>query len=149
MIILFNCSVGMFAQEADVQVKNKSKDEQEVIKLERLWLNAYEQRDAAAMERIIADNMTITYPNGAIQRKPQIIAFLKTNKNSSNPAPKFTTFEVEIRSFGKTIILNGRLITERNRNGQIIRERSRYTDVYHKIKGHWQVVASHLSNDVE
>lgn len=149
IVFLLSCYVEILAQDVKNQLKKISKDEQEVIKLERLWLNAYEQRDALAMERIVADEMTITYPNGVVQRKPQIMSYLTAQKNNSNPAPKFTTFDVESRRFGNIVILNGRLITERNRNGQIVRERSRYTDVYLKKNGRWQVIASHLSDEID
>ena len=51
-----------------------AKAEEEVKKLEREWLDAYEKNDAEAMDRIVAEDFTITFPNGSVQTKPQLMA---------------------------------------------------------------------------
>jgi len=137
------------AQQASSAKKDLSESETAVIKLQRQWLDAYENRDAAAMERIVADDFTITYPSGDVERKPQIIAFLTRQRDPAKPGPKFTTADVESRVYGDIVILIGRVTMESVRGGQTTRETSRYTDVYRKQKGRWQVIASHLSNDTE
>ncbi len=124
-----------------------SKVEQEVIKLEREWLDAYEKRDAAAMARIVADDFTIIYPNGSVRRKAEVVENLK--RGASNPAPNYHTENVESRVYSDTVILVGIVISEWTRDGQKMRDRSRYTDVYVRRNGRWQVVASHLSNAEE
>ena len=121
--------------------------EQEVRKLERAWLDAYEQSDAKAMEAIVADDFTITFPDGSMQTKPQIMEMIKRPRGPSAPAPKFYTEEVRARVYGDTVILLGRVVTEYVRGGKTVKEASRYTDTYVKRGGRWQVVASHLSND--
>ena len=120
---------------------------QSVQKLERAWLDAYEQHDEKAMDAIVADDFTITFPNGSMQTKAQIMASLKTPRPSGRPTMKFHTEEVQARAYGDTVILSGRVVTEYQRDGQTTsKEEQRYTDTYVKIKGRWQVVASHLSN---
>lgn len=126
----------------------KDSPEQAVRKLEREWLDAYEQRDAAAMERIVADDFTITFPRGEVQTKAQILAALKELKARrvpNAPAPKFYTEDVQARVYGDTVILIGRVITRWQSQGNEMRDQSRYTDTYVKRNGRWQVVASHLS----
>jgi len=118
--------------------------EQEVRKLERAWLDAYEKNDAEAMNKIVADDFTITFPNGSIQTKPQILTSLKRTRNS--PPPNFYTEDVQARIYGDTVILIGRVISEWQQNNQTMKEPNRYTDTYVKRNGQWQVVASHLSN---
>ncbi len=118
--------------------------EQEVRKLERAWLDAYEKHDAEAMNKIVADDFTITFPDGSIETKPQILNSLKPSRN--RPPPKFHTEEVQARVYGDTVILIGRVVTEWQQNGQPMKEQNRYTDTYVKQSGRWQVVASHLSN---
>lgn len=122
--------------------------EQEVRKLEREWLDAYEQFDAKAMEAIVADDFTITFPDGSIQTKPQIMEMIKRPRNPAAPATKFYTEDVRARVYGDTVILVGRVVSEYVRDGKPMKEASRYTDTYVKRGGRWQVVASHLSNDV-
>ena len=118
--------------------------EQEVRKLERAWLDAYEKNDSEAMDKIVADDFTITFTNGSIQTKQKILDSIKRARNS--PPPKFYTEEVQARVYGDTVILIGRVIAEWQQNGQLMKEENRYTDTYVKRNGRWQVVASHLSN---
>jgi uncharacterized protein (TIGR02246 family) len=119
-----------------------SVQQDEVRKLERAWLDAYEKKDVEAMNTIVADDFTITFPNG-IQTKPQIIESLK--RTGGTPM-KFYTENVQSRSYGDTVILIGIVVSEWMQNGEKKTERSRYTDTYVKRNGRWQVVASHLSN---
>lgn len=124
-----------------------SQAEQEVRKLERAWLDAYEQYDAKAMDAIVADDFTITFPDGSMQTKPQIIGSLKAPGNSASSSLKFYTEDVQSRVYNDTVvILMGRVVTEYVRDGKTMKEQNRYTDTYVKRGGRWQVVASHLSN---
>jgi uncharacterized protein (TIGR02246 family) len=120
---------------------------QDVRRLERQWLDAYEQRDPVAMKRIVADDFSIVFPDGSGQTKADILSFLERSRASKKPGPRFTTEEVQARAYGDTVILSGRVITHNKLpDGTERREVSRYTDTYVRRKGQWQVVASHLSN---
>ena len=125
---------------------NLTRAEEEVRKLERQWLDAYEQNDAEAMDRIVADDFVITFPNGAMQSKPQLMAMIKAPRRPSQPKMRFHTEDVRSRAYGDTVILIGRVVTQYERDGKTVAERSRYTDTYVRRDGRWQVVASHLSN---
>lgn len=122
-----------------------SRGEQEVRKLEREWLDAYENRDAEAMNRIVSDDFTITHMNGATQTKAEIVAGLKTPPDPARPSPKFSTEDVRSRAYGDTIVLTGRLVQRGERDGQARTMQARYTDTYVKRDGRWQVVASQLT----
>ena len=123
-----------------------TKAEEEVRKLERQWLDAYEHNNTEAMDRIVADDFTITFPNGAMQTKPQLMAMIKAPRRNSDPRMRFHTEDVRSRAYGDTVVLIGRVVTEYERDGKTVKELSRYTDTYVRRKGRWQVVASHLSN---
>jgi uncharacterized protein (TIGR02246 family) len=120
--------------------------EQEVRKLERAWLDAYEQNDAKAMDAIVADDFIITFTNGSMQTKPQIMNMIKAPRSANNPPPKFYTEGVQARVYGETVILIGIVTSEWQQGGQTMKEQNRYTDTYVRRSGRWQVVASHLSN---
>ena len=135
------------AQQA--QQSNLTKAEEEVRKLERQWLDAYEQNNPEAMDRIVADDFTITFPNGAMQTKPQLMAMIKAPRRTSESRMRFHTEDVRSRAYGDTVILIGRVVTEYEREGKTVRELSRYTDTYVRRNGRWQVVASHLSKIAE
>lgn len=138
----------LFAVAASISVhaqsnKEPSKPDQEVRKVERAWLDAYEKRDVEAMNAIVADDFTITFSDGGMQTKPQIIESLKRPGGSTS---KFRTENVQSRVYGDTVILIGLVISEWQQDGKAMTDRSRYTDTYVKRNGRWQVVASHLSN---
>ncbi|MBC7910977.1 MAG: nuclear transport factor 2 family protein [Pyrinomonadaceae bacterium] len=135
-----------FLQAGDAQALQGSKAEQAVRKLERAWLDAYEQRDAKAMNAIVADDFVITFPDGSRQTKQQVVDSIKAPRNPASPSLKFHTEDVQARVYGNTVILIGRVVTEYLRDGKTVKEQSRYTDTYIKRQGRWQVVASHLSN---
>jgi ketosteroid isomerase-like protein len=98
------------------------------------------------MDTIVADNFTITFPDGTMQNKSQVIASLKPRTGSSPTTSKFQTEEVQARVYGDTVILTGVVISEWFRDGKSAgKEAMRYTDTYVKRNGKWQVVASHLS----
>lgn len=143
MLIVNSCGISLAQQ---MQQPKLSKAEEEVRKLEREWLDAYEQNDSGAMGRIVADDFTITFPNGAMQTKPQLIAMVKAPRRAGQPRMRFYTEDVQSRAYGDTVILIGRVVTEYERDGKSVREQSRYTDTYVLRDGRWQVVASHLSN---
>lgn len=121
----------------------QTNSEQEVRKLERAWLDAYEKRDVASMTAIVADDFTITFPDGGMQTKVQVVESLKS---AGGAAMKFKTESVQSRAYGDIVILIGVVISEWTQDGKAMSDRSRYTDTYVKRNGKWQVVASHLSN---
>lgn len=126
-----------------------SKAEEDVRKLEREWLDAYERFDASAMDRIVAQDFAITFPDGYTQDKPQLMASIQAPRKPGQPSPRFFTEGVRSRAYGDTVILTGTVVTEVQRDGKPVQERSLYTDTYVKRDGRWQVVASHLSNVTE
>lgn len=71
--------------------------EQEVRKLEREWLDAYEKHDAEAMNRIVSDDFKLTFSNGSVQTKADVLAQLKSAQNANHPSPKFSTEDVQSR----------------------------------------------------
>jgi uncharacterized protein (TIGR02246 family) len=143
LFVVAACGVSNARQASAPQL---SKAEEEVRRLERQWLDAYEQNDAEAMERIVADDFVITFPNDGMQTKPQLMKMIKAPRPPGQPRMKFRTEGVQSRAYGDTVILIGRVVSEYERDGKTVTEQSRYTDTYVRRDGRWQVVASHLSN---
>jgi ketosteroid isomerase-like protein len=119
--------------------------EEQVRRLERLWLDAYEQRDAAAMEEILADEFVITHPDGRTQNKAQIVEMMKKMRERSGaPTSKFSTENVQARVAGDTVTLSGRLVQKSERGGSTMTMEFAYTDTYAKRGERWQVIRSEL-----
>jgi len=115
--------------------------EAEVRALERKWLDAYETRDAAAMDAILADDFTITYPDGALMAKGDVLAQLQ--QRAGRPNSRFSTENVEARVSADRMVLTGILVMQSPRGAR----RNRYTDTWVRRAGTWQVVASKLAAD--
>ncbi len=126
---------GQPLSQADLEVRN----------LERQWLDAYEKRDAETMKRILSDDFKLTFSNGSVQTKADILAQLKAAQDAGRPSSKFSTEDVQSRVEGDTVILAGRFIQMTERDGQMRTMQLRYSDTYAKRQGRWQVVASQLT----
>jgi uncharacterized protein (TIGR02246 family) len=123
--------------------------EQELLKVEREWLDAYLKRDAAAIDRIEANDFVITHADGRMMTKADEIASLK-KPAPAGPGPTFMTSDTKVRVYGDAAVLTGKFIQkgvygDGPKKGQEYNIQQRYTDVYVKRDGRWQVVASHLT----
>ncbi len=132
------------APDAISQTSDAKTAEEAVRKLERAWLDAYEQHDAKAMETIVANGFVITFPSGGKQTKQDIVDSMK-RPPPAGESVKFRTEKTEARVFGDVVVLFGRVISENQRAGKSSTEEMLYTDTYVRRDGVWQVVASHLS----
>jgi len=47
-----------------------ARDKRELLKLQREWLNAYQKHDAAALERIEDNELTLTEAEGKVTTEP-------------------------------------------------------------------------------
>lgn len=130
--------------------QSSSGDEKQIRKTEREWLNSYLTRDTAVMDRIEADEFRIVYPDGRILTKAQELENLK---KAANPQAdlKLETDDAQVRIYGTAAVVTGNFIQKGRfkagpKNGQDFRIVERYTDVYVKRDGRWQVVASQLTS---
>ncbi|HEX8265325.1 MAG TPA: aspartyl protease family protein [Pyrinomonadaceae bacterium] len=134
--------------QSNEQSKNEqllSEAEREVRKLEREWLDAYEKRDAEAMNRILSDDFKLTFSNGSVQTKADVLAQIKSAQDSGRPSPKLSTEDVQSRLEGDSVILTGRFIQRTGRDDQARTMQMRYSDIYVKRGGRWQIIASQLT----
>lgn len=140
LIVLVSSSYVMLTQATHIQAQQDKKAEQTILRLEREWLDSYLHGDVDAMKRILADNFTITYSNGQFLTKEQEIANLR-QRRPQDPSLSISTEDTQVRLYGETAVLTGRLIEK----GASFRFLSRYTDTYVKQQGQWRIVASQLT----
>jgi len=121
--------------------------EQEIGALNREWVDAIIKRDAAAFERILADDYVGTYPDGTVETKAQIVVLNK--KPAAPDEPTIESMEVsdpQMRVYGDAAVATA-LLTYKGRNkGQAFSAPQRMTIMYVKRNGRWQPVASHGSD---
>lgn len=120
------------------------KAQRQLLKLQREWLDAYQKHDAAALERIEADDFTLTEADGKITTKADDVASIRNSK-PPQPDDRFDVEDVVIRVYGDAAVIMGRVIFRFRNKGEMVAERYRYTDTYLKRRGRWQVYASQLT----
>ena len=90
----------------------------------------------------LSDDYVLITPNGAVKSKADVIRELSTAGVKMDP---FDTSDVQLRLYGDTAIVTGR-IRQRFTLGQSRYANDvRYTDVYVKKKGRWLLVSAHAS----
>jgi hypothetical protein len=119
-----------------------SPDEAELIRLERVWNEAHVNGDADALDRLWAEDLTVTVPNMQVITKQSAIAIARAGRMKFK---RYETSDVRVRLYGDAAVLSG--IVERTRvlNGQDVNDKWRFTKVYIRRAGKWQVVAWHAS----
>ena len=107
--------------------------EQDLMKLERLWNNV--PPDRATLEQLLADDFSYTHSTGVMSNKTQEIADTMSSQWTSS-----RTDDMKVRVFGDVGIVTGRQTLEGTSKGYVSGPR-RFTDVFVKRNGKWQVVA--------
>jgi hypothetical protein len=119
-----------------------SKLEQALIKLKHDIGKAYVDRNIAALERLYADDYTVTDDSGATTNKTQEIDRLK----SGNAVYEATSYEdVKVRVYDKVAIVAGRgTVKGRGENGPFHKQYFS-TNIFVQRKGVWRAVSAHIS----
>jgi ketosteroid isomerase-like protein len=135
------------SQGRGTRATQDAKSKQAVRRLEREWLEAGHNKNVAAMDRILADDFIITFGDGSVRDKAEVMRRLRVGTRNANEYD--WTEDSKVRVHGNTAIVVGRYRYRlREKDKETVSE-SRYTDTYIKTRGHWQVVASHLSDIVK
>jgi peptidylprolyl isomerase len=118
--------------------------EQELRTLQQQWIDAYRKHDADAIARVEAVDFTITYPDASVRTKD---AEVEAQRNSRKADLSLTTAteDEHTRVYGDTAVLTGILVSEGAARNPNAVARFRYTSVYVRRGGVWQVVAAQLT----
>jgi ketosteroid isomerase-like protein len=128
-------------QIADKQKKTKGGKagvEQALMQMERDWTEASLKKDAATLDKILADDWVGQGPTGT-QPKAQALAELKSGDSKLD---SITLGDMKVRVFGDTAIVTGSDDEKSAYKGKDTSGHWIWTDVFAKRQGHWQAVAS-------
>lgn len=117
-------------------------DEDEIRRVENEWGDAFEQRDFATLDRIMADEYILTDPLGNIRDKAESLASLKSNEMLFESTK---SDNVDVRINGDTAVVTGRSTFRGRYRGWSMAGQYQYTDVLVKRSGSWQAVGSHIT----
>jgi len=114
--------------------------ESAVLAAEQARVTALIKDDFAALERILADELTYTHSNASVDTKEQFLSSLRSGRL------KYKALEhsdQRVRVYGEAAILTGRTKVFSVFEGQEMRPTLRFTIVYVKKAGQWRMAAWH------
>ena len=118
--------------------------DQELITLEHSWKDAVVKGDAAALERLYADEYLSTDQEGMVWTKAQDIA-IDTDKARPSRVTSYKLDDLKVRVYGDVAVVTGRNTTVGTLFGKTVSTKSRFTDVFVKRDGRSQCVTDHTT----
>jgi len=98
--------------------------------------------DAAALNRLYAEDFIGIGPSGTVRTKAQVIADFRSG---SLRFQSITTDDVQWRFYGDTAVETGRSTMNGQDRGKTVPRDNRFTRVWVKRHGRWRLVANHYS----
>lgn len=137
---VFMILIGGLALQASTPAQDS--DLAELTRLESVWNDAHLRSDAAALERLWADELVAIVPRMAPLPKPEALAFVRSARMKFL---RYESAEVTVKVYGESAVARGRLLRARELGGQTMQDNWRFTKVYVRQAGQWRVVAFHAS----
>ena len=109
-----------------------------VVALDKARMDAMAAQDYAKLDAIIADDLIYTHSSARLDTKDTLIGAMKSGATVYKAC---TPSDVKAMDLGDTVVLTGRAEISIDRAGEPISFAVRFTDVYAKRGGNWQMVA--------
>ena len=132
---------GAVSLHADARAKQRKETRKEIERLEAACRQAALQGDAAAFDRLTADDYIGISPNGTFETKQQLLAALSSGKMHFR---KIDYSDTKIRIYGDTAVVTTTADVEgSNDSVRDFTGKYRYTRVYtrHNPTGTWRIVS--------
>jgi ketosteroid isomerase-like protein len=111
---------------------------QKIIDLDKQRMTAMAQKDIAALNRLLADDLVYTHSSARLDTKQSLIG------NMESGSTVYTAVEpsdVKAQDLGDTVVLTGACRISVMAQGRPNSFSVRFTDVYANKGGQWQMVA--------
>ena len=118
--------------------QGQAKEEAALVQAEQTWARSLEQRDAATLGCLLADEFEDADPSGKLTDHATTLAGVATRRAGHNELS-----ELKAHVHGDVGYIRG-LATATDAQGKIV-ARVRFTDIYVYREGRWQCVAAHES----
>jgi ketosteroid isomerase-like protein len=110
--------------------------------LELKWTESYKQHSIDILSSLLAEDFVITIEDGSIFSKA---GYISHTADSSTKVHVAEMTDLKVRMHGDTAVVTGAYHEKGQSNGKPYEYHDRLTDVWIKVGGKWQVVASHYS----
>ena len=122
--------------------ENQRKEGEALMRIEKGLLDALLKGDSSPFERDLGKGYVSTSPDGAVQDKAQFIADIKSGDLKLQSA---TLDDAKVNVYGNAAIVTFASVDKGTYKGKDISGNTRWTDVFIKQNGRWQIVATHGS----
>ena len=130
--------------QANKQASKTTRIEAELMQIEREIGDANVRRDKAYFEKIEADEFIFTDSGGGLTNKTEDVSSFDKPAGETKLV-SYTPDEMKVTVYGNTAVVMGRVTSVyRGPKGEAT-IRNRFTDVFVKKNGRWQIVAGHSS----
>ncbi len=116
----------------------KANPDEDVEQLERRRFAAMVAQDIAALEPLLADDLTYGHSNGEFQNKSE---FLETIRGGRLRYEAIGVQGLSVRHYGNVAIVTGQILISGRAGTEPVTLNLRYTDAHVKRDGRWQLVA--------
>jgi ketosteroid isomerase-like protein len=127
---------------AAAPAESREQVEATIAQLEREWVAAIVKKDAAALDRLLADEFNGTSPTAHTYTKKSAIDDLA---GGTYIVDSMELDEVSVNPYGDTAVAFTSQEEKSKYGGKDLSGHYHYTDVWAKRDGRWQAVASHGS----
>lgn len=129
----------MSGKKANNHNQKRDSVEQAVMQMEEALRVAISKGDMKAYGRIVGDDYVYTNQDAVVRTKAQMMSAY----NSGSLKYESVMFdEIKVHAYGDTAVVTGRNTAKGQDNGKDIGGQYRYTRVYVKRQGRWQLVAT-------
>ncbi len=137
------CLIGFASLHAHARESREARHLKELARLESVWNKAHLRGDADALDQIWANDLIVTVPDMPLMDKSEALAIIRSGKMKFR---RYQTSDVRTRVYGDTAVVTGQLSRELESASKAFEDDWRFTKVYVRRKGRWQVVAWHGSH---
>ena len=141
-VLAFALTSIVMAQEQSTAGTQRSSIEQVIRQLDGERIQAQIGADAAALDRIYADDFIGVGPSGTVRTKKQVISDFTSGTLKFQ---SITTDEVQVRVYENTAVETGLSTMDGQDNGKAVPRNTRFTRVWVKQQDYWRLVANHYS----
>ena len=141
LLVLTTASIGL-AQKQSARRAAKSRIDQVIRQVDHERIQAQIGADAAALERIYADDFIGIGPSGTVRNKAQVIGDFTSGDLKFQ---SIITDDVQVRVYGNAAVETGRSTMIGQDKGKMVPRDNRFTRVWIKQGAHWRLVANHYS----
>ena len=108
-----------------------------IIELDRKRMTAMAEKDIATLNAVLADDLIYTHSSARLDTKQSLIVGMTSG---STVYTSLEPSDVKAQDFGDTVVLTGIAQIKVSANGAANAFGVRFTDVYARRNGRWQMV---------